>query len=228
MFSYLLKLKKFGFEPKYILDIGANTGIWNKTFQHHFPNTYIKSFEANPYCENFLKEKNIDYKITLLGDKNQKNIPFYTLKNDVITTGASIYKEETSFYDENNYTKIYLDMYRLDEILDNKKIDLVKIDVQGAELNILSGMTNILNNIDFIILEVSLMRYNKDTPLFSEVIKFMDNINFKVFNIMETNYINDICFQCDILFLNTKSEYTTKIAKINTDTTFWKIDNLFK
>lgn len=230
MFQYLKKLQeKFNFQPKYVLDIGANIGMWNKTFQYYFPQSKIISFEANPNCEEYLKKQLVDYKICLLGDKNKTDIKFYYMKNDKVTTGASIYKENTSYYNDDKYDTINLNMYRLDNIIDNEThIDLVKIDVQGAELNVIEGMSNILKNIDYIILEVSLMRYNENSPLFAEVIKFMDEKGFKVFSILEINYINDISFQCDILFLNKDSEYTTTIADINKNRTSWKVDNIYQ
>ena len=61
---------------------------------------------------------------------------------------------------------------------------LCKIDVQGAELMVLRGMTNAIPAIDFFILEVSTIPTLVDAPDFAEVNAFMQDRGFVVYDIL--------------------------------------------
>jgi FkbM family methyltransferase len=199
MFKRLNLLKESGFDPKLILDIGANVGNWNINMKKLYPNAKIKSFEANPQCEEELKRHGLDYKIVLLGD-GDKEVDFYIIKDSLCTTGASIFKENTHYYD--NCETMKLNMVRLDSLIKDKHIDFMKLDVQGSELLVLFGASNIIKDVDYILLEISLVEYNKGAPLMSEVISYMNSIGFKAYDIIENHYLNNICIQTDILFRN--------------------------
>ena len=114
-----------------------------------------------------------------------------------------------------------------EETLLNSKIDFIKIDVQGAELDILRGAETIIKNTDFIMLEISLMSYNEKSPLFAEVVEFMKQRNFALYDIVEFHYIQGCCIQVDGLFLNKNSTWTREIAKEISDNTYWKVPNIF-
>jgi FkbM family methyltransferase len=233
MFNRLKNLKRFGFEPKFILDIGANIGQWNITMKNIYPEADILSFEANPQCKSHLESKKIDHIITLLGDEDEDNVDFYTIANSECTTGASIYREKTSFYNDENLSTCKLKMTQLDDHISSSKhkdkhVDLMKLDVQGAEIKILDGALKTLERTDFVLLEISIMKYNEGSPLFAEVIEYMNYNGFKVFDILENHYINKFCMQTNILFLNKDSSWTTQIAQINRDNTHWKVNNIYE
>ena len=56
--------------------------------------------EGNGYCEPELKTLGVDYKISLLSD-SVKEVDFYLRRQEYTCTGNSIYREKTSFYDDN-------------------------------------------------------------------------------------------------------------------------------
>ena len=80
------------FYPHRILDIGANIGQFHQLAKHNFPNSYIFSIEASNECEPYLKQITNNYLIGLL-TKDNSEYNFYSLKNNPINTGNSIYKE---------------------------------------------------------------------------------------------------------------------------------------
>ena len=64
-------LAEFGFEPRYIIDIGANVGSWTDQVAVFFPNSNFLMVEANskhePHLKNICKKHNkVDYAINLL------------------------------------------------------------------------------------------------------------------------------------------------------------------
>jgi FkbM family methyltransferase len=227
MFTRLESLKKYGFDPVFVLDIGANIGQWNREFSKLFPTSRIKSFEANSSCEKYLQD--LDYTICLLGDEDEKVVDFYkTNLNGPTPTGASVFRELHTLYDDSSLTIDKMKMKKLDTLLRDQKIDLMKLDVQGAELLVLNGAQEILKNTDFVLMEVSVMKYNKGSPLISEVINYMANKEFNVFDIVDVKYIHDLCVQCDILFVNSKSKQITHIeTELSTRQEGWKPGKIF-
>ena len=188
------------FYPYKILDIGANVGQFHSLCKYHFPTSYIFSIEASNECEPYLKQITDQYYIGLLS-KNNSEYKFYSLKNNPVNTGNSIYKELTNHYSDSNLEIIYKKGIKLDDLFESEsEFDLIKIDTQGSELDIIEGGMNLCNKAKGILMEVSLTQYNENSPLYNEVIEFMDNIGFKKVEILD-EMIHPIVHQQDILFI---------------------------
>jgi len=203
----LVHLKDRGFNPKSIIDIGANIGQWYAIANDVFPNADILSIEPNPPSFDELVKINPNSKQLLLGDSNNKVVEFFVNEDDDKCTGASIYLEQTHYY--STPTVIPLTMGTLDKL--NMKFDLIKIDVQGAELDVLQGGLNTLQHATFVTLELAVMRYNKGAPLINEVIQYMSAHDFMIFDIFELHYLNGALNQIDICFLNKKYNYMVEL-----------------
>lgn len=63
-------------------------------------------------------------------------------------------------------------------------IDFIKIDVQGAELEIFQGAENALKNVSMIVSEVEFAPIYKDQPLFSDVDIFLRERGFSFFKFL--------------------------------------------
>lgn len=60
---------------------------------------------------------------------------------------------------------------------------LLKADVQGAELRVLEGAIGILESTEVVILEVSLFKTFIDGPVFDEIINFMKQKSFCLYDL---------------------------------------------
>jgi hypothetical protein len=58
--------------------------------------------------------------------------------------------------------------------------DMIKIDVQGAELDVLLGATETLQSCQDIILELQSEEYNIGSPKLDEVKTYLESIGFKL------------------------------------------------
>jgi len=218
-----LELIKKYFDPKYIIDIGANVGIFNGWCKDVFPNAEILSIEANPYCAPDLEEKNIKFIIALLGKERKSNCDFYTNKDDVCACGASTYRELSYHFSDENLKMLKLEQISLDDLnLSLPEDTLIKIDTQGSELDILDGGKKTCENVKGILLEVSVEQFNMGSPLYDEVIEYMDKYGFiPVENLKEhkwtwtADFFSNPCeekiVQKDILFFNKKFLFETNI-----------------
>jgi hypothetical protein len=188
------------FYPYRILDIGANVGQFHMLCKNYFPNSYIFSVEASKECESYLKQITNQYYIGLLA-KDNSDYKFYSIKNNPVNTGNSIYKELTEHYSDSNLEILNKKGIKLDDLFESEsEFDLIKIDTQGSELDIILGGAQLCSKAQGILLEVSLTQYNENSPLYNEVIKFMDNFGFKKTEILDENN-HPTVHQQDILFI---------------------------
>ena len=212
LINSLKKLKSFGFEPINILDIGANKGKWSLLVKKKvFPLANYTLIEAIDYDElsSINNVSNMTSMILLLDEKVGK-----VIWNEMRNTGDSIYKENTSYFDD--CKKIERDTTTLDIAFQDKKyFDLIKIDCQGAEIPILKGGKNTILNTSVIILEMPFMgEYNIGVPNFYEHIKYMDEIGYQVYDIIEMHRVEDILIQIDIIFLKKGHIFEKKVNNI--------------
>lgn len=197
-------LKNHGFYPKKILDIGANWGLWAQQIKDIYPDASVLSIEGNPNCLTKLKENNPNCFIGLLGE-TEKMVDFHLPNHNDQCEGASVFKENSTFY-EGGYS-IKLPIRTLDSF--NQTFDFIKIDTQGSELDIIKGGLNTILNCSVLQLELSSKRYNAGAPLVGEVISYLYNLDFHIYDIMNLYYwagpYNTTLYnQSDFIFINKK------------------------
>ena len=211
IFNKLIDLKNKGYNPDAILDIGAHKGWWTDSMRQIYNDCKYYLFEPTNYSEleHFKYDKNIRIFNVILNEKIEE-VEWYQING----TGDSFFKEKSFHYANcNPVKKQTIDLNTIisqNNILNDEKHILIKLDCQGSELAILKGSTNILNKTDFIILEVPFFgEYNLNAPNFLECITFMNSIEFIPFDILENHYINGFNLQVDILFINKNHIFNT-------------------
>lgn len=180
-------LHALGFRPKGILDIGAFEGAFALTVRHFFAQAPILLLEAQPGKEAQLKAiaahlPDVDYRMVLLGAENREHVPFHQVNAAINSSGSSLYEEQTRYPRDT----IWLPMRTLDEVLTElpgREFDLLKIDVQGAEIDVLRGGEQTLAGIEAIVIELSLLEYNKGAPLIGEVMSWLSAHGFSLFDV---------------------------------------------
>jgi FkbM family methyltransferase len=199
-FTHLLhRLKLRGIEPSGFIDVGAHFGETHQIIRSVYPSTRIVSFEANPACEPMLRSIGAECIIGLLGKETKEKVSFYINPNNKTCTGCSTHKELSQHYQ--NSDTIYLPMFRLDEVVPiEAKLDFLKIDVQGAEIDVLDGSTLLLPTIRWIYLEVSLVKLNEGAPLIDDVFIYLRNAGYKISDICDSTYIDNRLIQTNLLF----------------------------
>ena len=207
--NFILKsLKNKNFNPNYIVDVGCGHGEWTKKMMKFFENSNFVLFDANEDNKKKLDQlvienKNIMYHITLLSDDN-KDYEFFKMGY-----GSSVYEEQTTHKREVKNIKSQRLIDVLPSDLKKSNNNMIKLDVQGSELNILKGLDDLINKFEIIILETSLHNYNKGAPLFNEVLTFMTNKNYKLYDLFDFKRLgNDESFllQFDCVFVRNESK----------------------
>jgi FkbM family methyltransferase len=165
--------KSINVDFKNVLDIGAYEGQWSRLFTSIYPDANVLMIEANTGKENTLKQIG-NYKIALLGEEDNKEVDYYKCLNGV-PTGNGIYPENTEYEFKPEKRKAIT----LPTLLGSEKgFDLIKMDVQGSELNIIKGALPIIKNTKYLLLELQTAPYNKGAPQMEEVVSYLHSINF--------------------------------------------------
>jgi len=217
MFDKINILKQKGYYPDTILDIGAHQGFWTIGMKQIYNNSKYYLFEANDYNElnKFNNDNNVKvYNNIVLNDKIEE-IDWYCIKG----TGDSMFKEKTKHYincDSIKRETIDLNTHILkNNLFQESKNILIKIDCQGAEISILKGASSILEKTDFILLEIPLFgQYNDGIPNFLEHIQYMNSIGFITYDIVEIHYINNFNMQLDVVFINKNHEFNKTVNQL--------------
>lgn len=178
----MAELKLSGFNPKVIYDIGSSVLHWYKEAVKVWPNATYYEFEAIAEVQELYNNYNIHYSLGPLSDVDGKKVTFY--QNLEHPGGSSYYKEvghpnSANLYPESQAVTKYT--RSLDSIVAQQnwpKPDLIKIDVQGAELDVLKGAKNTLANCEHLIVELQFVHYNEGAPLYTEVVEFLESLGF--------------------------------------------------
>ena len=80
--------------------------------------------------------------------------------------------------------------------------DLIKMDVQGSELDILEGGKELVSKATVIILEISYIEHNLGAPTAQETIDYMNSIGFLESISIGEHYDGEKLVQEDLVFLN--------------------------
>ena len=197
-FKRLRFYKNKGIDFKNILDIGACNGSWSLLVKSIIPGANILMVEANTDKEQILRKIG-NYKIALLSSEANKEVNYYkSLSGDA--SGNSIYLENTKykFIPEKRITTTL-------KLIVPKDVDydLIKMDVQGSELDIIKGSLDIIKKTKFLLLELQIFEYNKDAPMLSEVLTYLKNINFDLVDVFDLLYSSSgSLIQIDGFFVN--------------------------
>jgi FkbM family methyltransferase len=185
----LTRLKSLGFAPRVIYDIGAYRGGWIRAAAEVFPDAQAVLFEANADHAAALAATGCRHFIVALGAEDGRARRFHVPRAGD-ATGASLYVENTSHYAAANLQVREVATEQLDTLAARERLpapDLIKIDVQGAELDVLAGAGATLAGASALIIEVSLVDYNKRAPLMADVVAAVDRAGFRCADLCEVH-----------------------------------------
>jgi len=193
-----------------IIDGGANRGNMTDQFLNLFKSPIIHAFEPNPQLVNFLKDKyqssdHMTIHAQALGAENAQ-ITFRINQSDGTSSIYEETEESHQFYGDVMVLKdeITVPLVRLDAVLD-QEIDLIKLDLQGYELEALKGCGDLLQKTKIVLTEVEFVPIYKGQPLFADIDIFMRNADFRLFNLYYLSSVQggQLAF-ADAVYLNTR------------------------
>jgi FkbM family methyltransferase len=198
------RIASSGIDIKHVIDVGASDGQWTRHCQRVFPNAAYFLVEARDTHEKALRafrieSPNIDFAICTLGSQTQ-TAAIYEHGNQ-----TSVLTSE--YADAPQTTCTTVELKTLDTLITPKQLTgptIIKLDVQGYELEVLRGGERLLEtpHVQFLLAEVSMRRIYDSAPLAHEVIQFAADHDFRIFDICSycPRPHDQELAQCDVLF----------------------------
>lgn len=185
----LLLLASRGCQPQGVVDVGAYHGDFALLARQVWPQAAVLMVEPQAAKHELLAAlaarlgPDCAAVTALLGDREQAACAFHQTSTPFGSTGSSLYPELS----EHARTVVTMPMRTLDGLLAAaapRRFELLKLDVQGAELDVLRGATATLPGVQVLFLELSLQPVNQGAPLFAAVVQELDRLGFAVFDLL--------------------------------------------
>ena len=198
--------------PNLIIDIGFNRGQFSSLALEFWPNTPLIAFDPHPTASKNavinLKNKYPDFfvfKNKGISSKDFKTKEFFLAKK----SDNSSFLEPTNL-NNNLFAKTKISKKQICEIAklkneisieDYKKDWLLKIDVQGSELDVLKSISkNQYKKIKWIYIEVTDFLLYKNQSSSFEIREFLVSMGFKLIHSFNENFMKGKLLYADFLF----------------------------
>jgi FkbM family methyltransferase len=176
-----------------IFDIGAYIGEVTSIYKNIFPQSVIYCFEPFPDSFQKLKKLCTDSSIAAyqIAMSDKQGTAVLNINTDLSCNSLFPRPDDGFRYyakDSQNTRQIEVDTTTLDNFCEKTKIstiDILKIDVEGAETKVLKGASGLLSNqaIKLIYTEVMFIAHYRQGCLFHDVAAFLSNYNYSLFNL---------------------------------------------
>ena len=197
------------FYCEYIVDVGANRGQFALIARKIFPRAKIISFEpleepAEIFRKVFCNDPEVTLHACAIG-KAQMTTAIHVTKDDDSSSLLPITKTQSGLFPgaaEKETRRVMV--YPLSQLLDPASIppaSLLKIDVQGYELDVLQGSEDILQKFSHIYVECSFLELYEGQALAHQIIAWLGQRNFILSGVHNLYYEkNGKAVQGDFLF----------------------------
>lgn len=194
-------------DPLLIFDVGANVGQSVLTLKEKFPASTVYSFEPSPTTFKTL-EQNVNHlnKVKLwncgLGSASGVQtflVNTYPDMSSFLKPGESAWGKVES--------EISVDVKTVDSVCEEvgiDKIDILKCDTQGYEMEVFRGASQMLqeNRISLLYFEVTFSNMYEGAPGFDQLFQYLTQHNFSLVSMYDFHYQNGLASWTDVLFVN--------------------------
>lgn len=208
----LRRAKALGLDVKLAVDGGAAAGDWTRDFKAIYPDAQVICVEPRDDAQASLRSlaselKGVHVAQTLITSE-EGTVPFHVNREQSSVLGAFTPAGGATGGDLSG--AVPTPATTLDALVTRLGLpdpDLIKLDLQGAELMCLDGAKRCLRSAQAVLLEVSFLPFMKGMPLVGEVIPYMAARGFRVYDILGLwqRPLDGTLAQGDFLFVSEKS-----------------------
>jgi FkbM family methyltransferase len=192
-----------------VIDVGSNRGQFAVFARHRWPNARLLCFEPLPGPRQVLtqlsdKLANAEVFPFALSDEAGERRMRVARSDDSSSLLMATRRQIEAFPDTVEVDDIRVEVRRLDEVVAARDIPhpvLLKIDVQGAELDVLRGAAGLLDAVQEMLVECSLVELYAGQALLDDTILFSRDRGYRVTGVAPSSRGPDETpLQCDVLF----------------------------
>lgn len=185
-------IKKLGITNATLFDIGANIGNYSLAAEKIEEISQIYAFEPNPstfeaLMRNTINSNKIRGQQIGFGNSNSKEKLFF---DSELSGLASLNKRKLDHFNLIFDKSAVVQIFRLDDWINQYQVipDLIKIDVEGTELQVLQGLKQQISKVKIIQFEFGGANLDSRTYL-QDFFYFFDRINWNLFRITPSGII---------------------------------------
>ena len=203
----LARARDRGLRVNMAVDGGAAEGEWAEHFKQIYPDAKLLCVEPRDAAQPELKRRaaalsGVSVAQTLIG-ASEGTIEFYESAHQ-----SSIFKDPNG---QEWGKKITAPITTLDALITRMGLrdpDLIKLDLQGAELDCLRGAPRCLAHAEAVMLELSFIEIQRGMPLIGEVVAFMGERGFRLYDVTALWHrpLDGALAQGDFLFVSNRSK----------------------
>lgn len=183
-------LKKIGFYPKHIIDVGANHGTWTRVALNYYPDSFFTLVEPQLRLKSSIQDvldsnSKVNFIACGAGDKSGSFL-FTILDRDDSCT--FLYTKEQAQIA--GFEQIEVPVLTLNEIVNKNSHlpfpELVKIDAEGLDIKVLEGASELMGKTEVFLVEASVFCKSLPNNLLN-VLEYMDKKGYTLFEITDLN-----------------------------------------
>ena len=191
-----------------VVDVGANRGQFSLT-AYEYSSANIYAFEPQPKAAKllqriFLNDARIKIFTSAIGNRSEKKIMHVSARDDCSSLLEITEYQNELFPGTYEIETIFIDVSRLNEYISSEDIvapAILKIDVQGFEMEVIEGSSELLNHFNYIYCESSFVELYRGQKIISDIIKQLNNKDFELVGLYNPYFdANGGCIQADFLF----------------------------
>ena len=201
---FLKNVARQGFSPRSILDIGANRGEWSRHAKSVFKEARFfliePQKELSPFLDKFCADSPGSKWFPMATGAETGEL---TLAISPDSIGSSFLLSEHPKAGGGRWEKRSVPVTTVDSMIRQNDIpvpDLVKVDVEGFELDVLRAATACFGTTELFVLEVSLYKLLPELPLFGEVHDFMSRHDYVMYDVVGLKRRSGVLGKADIAF----------------------------
>ena len=188
----LQNMKNCGFDPKVIFDCGASVGYWSWEVAKLFPGCQLAAIEPNeliiPKTKELLNKMAVKPIIEQCAIGSENGTAFLNVwDNPETSMGGSSLKTHVQ---GDPAQKLEVKLKKLDTISDEHNIqpDLIKLDLQGYELEALRGATQLLTSTEAFIIEFGCLPAYEERTTPYDLFSIMYDNDYCLYDIIDLIY----------------------------------------
>jgi FkbM family methyltransferase len=206
--AFLPLLKRYGFNPAHVIDVGANHGNWTRAAAKYFPKAHYTLVEPQDSLRIYVQDlidRGIDIQWINAGASDRSGaLTLYLDRRDQSSTFVEVPRTV-----EAAVRRVDVPVKTVNEIVATSPFpvpEIVKIDAEGFDLKVINGASDLFGKTDVFLAEVSLGQRDFETTALA-VMQKMADAGYRLIDITDLNRSPKfgVLWLCEFAFLRNSS-----------------------
>ncbi len=198
-------LKATGFNPKHIVDVGANHGTWTREALVAFPMAQYTLVEPQFWMKDSISdllETNSNISFNAVGAGKLSGTSKFTIVDRDDSCSFSYSEKEAK---EKGYKQIEVPVITLNQLIKDQHLpvpDIIKIDAEGLDIEVLEGANDFFGKTEVFMVEAGVAN-TLISNSFLALINLMDKNGYRLFEITDMNrpFVPEVLWLVELVFV---------------------------